>query len=70
VAVLVETETWAPGGQRVRESTRAAYDASAQLLLGAGWRVLRVPHGTSLASVWPLAGNRAPVLRNPDRVSV
>ena len=68
VAVLVETETWAPGGQRVRESTRAAYDASAQLLLGAGWRVLRVPHGTSLASVWPLAGNRAPVPRNPEQV--
>jgi hypothetical protein len=31
----------------------------ASLLSGAGWRVLRVPHGTTLASVWPLAGGRA-----------
>ena len=34
------------------------YDASAQLLQAAGWRVLRVGHGSTLASVWPLAGAR------------
>ena len=28
------------------------------LLTGAGWRVLPVTHGTTLASVWPLAGGR------------
>ena len=58
VAVLVEADTWAPTGPRTREAATAAYDASAALLAGTGWRVLRVAHGTTLASVWPLAGSR------------
>jgi uncharacterized protein (DUF58 family) len=56
VAVLLETETWAPSGPRGRQTAQEAFDASAALLGAAGWRVLRVPHGTTLASVWPLAG--------------
>jgi uncharacterized protein (DUF58 family) len=56
VAVLVDTESWAPTGPRGRESADKAYEASARLLASAGWRVLRVSHGTTLASVWPLAG--------------
>ncbi|MCU1624637.1 MAG: hypothetical protein JWL79_3482 [Frankiales bacterium] len=55
VGVLIESETWAPSGPRRREEARQAYEASAALLAAAGWRVLRVEHGTSLASVWPLA---------------
>ena len=58
VAVLLETETWAPSGPRAREAASASYEASAALLAGMGWRVLRVAHGTTLASVWPLAGAR------------
>jgi uncharacterized protein (DUF58 family) len=56
VAVLINTETWSAG----MSATRAA-DAdrpSAELLGAAGWRVLRVSHGTTLASLWPLAGAR------------
>jgi uncharacterized protein (DUF58 family) len=68
VAVLLETDTWAPGGTRARESTHAVYDASAQLLLGSGWKVLRVPRGTSLASLWPLAGGRGQAYRTAAEV--
>ena len=58
VAVLLNTETWAPTGPRGRQDSSAAYDASAALLVATGWRVLRVEHGTTLASVWPMAGAR------------
>ncbi|MCW2545291.1 MAG: hypothetical protein JWM40_2843, partial [Frankiales bacterium] len=34
------------------------YDRSATRLETAGWRVLRVAHGTTLASVWPQAGQQ------------
>jgi uncharacterized protein (DUF58 family) len=54
VAVLLDTSTWISGGTRAA----AAYDARADLLASTGWRVLRVAHGTTLASVWPLAGSR------------
>lgn len=54
IAVLVDTGTWTGGGSR----SGTAYDTGARLLSGTGWRVLRVEHGTTLASVWPLAGTR------------
>ena len=57
VAVLLDTATWGPGAA-AREQSAAATDAAAALLTGSGWRVLRVSHGTSLASVWGLAGGR------------
>ncbi len=58
VAVLVDTDSWAPVTPRARESAVAEADSAAGLLLSTGWRVLRVSHGTTLASVWPLAGTR------------
>ena len=58
VAVLLDTDSWAPGAGGARVVAERAYDATATLLTGAGWRVLRVAHGTTLASVWPLAGGR------------
>ncbi|MGB8651506.1 MAG: DUF58 domain-containing protein [Mycobacteriales bacterium] len=61
VAVLLETDTWAPSGPRGKEQARAAYDAAATLLERTGWRVLRVAHGTTLPSVWPQAGMRGRV---------
>ena len=56
VAVVIETETWAPFSSRGQAAALSSYQASAALLTASGWRVLRVPHGTTLPSVWPLAG--------------
>jgi uncharacterized protein (DUF58 family) len=61
VAVLLDTDSWAPVNGRAR--AEAAHDRTATLLAGAGWRVLPVGHGTPLASVWPLAGGRGVVPR-------
>jgi len=58
VAVLVDTDSWAVGSSKARERALASYDASVALLVGAGWRVLPVALGTSLASVWPQASGR------------
>jgi len=58
IAVLVDTETWSPSGPHSRAAAVGDYEASAVLLAASGWRVLRVTHGTSLPSVWPLAGTR------------
>jgi hypothetical protein len=54
VAVLIDTSTWVS-----RTPSAAAYEQAAERLETAGWRVLRVQHGTTLASVWALAGVRA-----------
>ncbi len=51
VAVLLDVDSWI---SHARADT-SAYDASASLLTQFGWRVLRVSHGTTLASVWPEA---------------
>ncbi len=63
VAVLIDSPTWAAGGRSAHGGGSAdpidSYAASVHLLVAAGWRVLRVGHGTTLASVWPLAGGRA-----------
>ena len=53
VAVLMDTQTWQRGG---RPSTEHA--AAASVLGRAGWRVLHVEHGTTLASVWNRLGTR------------
>ena len=58
IAVLVDTETWTPSTARGRQAAAGAQEAAAALLGAAGWRVLRVAHGTTLSSVWPLAGAR------------
>ena len=56
VAVVLDTDSWAPLSPRARAAAVATHDDVCHLLLGAGWRVLPVAHGTSLAAVWPLAG--------------
>ena len=58
VAVLLDTETWSPTGPRGRQVGAAGCEASAALLGSTGWRVLRIEHGTTLPSAWPLAGRR------------
>ena len=50
-----------------RAAAVAAHDDVCHLLAGAGWRVLPVAHGTSLASVWPLAGGSGRTGLGPRR---
>lgn len=71
VAVLLDTGTWSVGRTDARMAASARMQASATLLLGAGWRVLPVRHGTTLPSVWPLAGGRGGVVqvRPPARAA-
>ena len=57
VAVLLDVAGWGASGVRDR---RASGPAGA-LLAAAGWRVLQVPYGTPLATVWTGAGIRAGV---------
>ena len=59
VAVVLDTDSWAPLSPRVRAAAAAVHDDVCHLLAAAGWRVLPVAHGTPLASVWPLAGGSA-----------
>ncbi len=58
VAVVLDTDSWAPVSPRLRAQAVAEHERVTTLLHGAGWRVLCVTHGTTLASVWPLAGGR------------
>ena len=72
VAVLMDTESWTPrtaAGRAVPQDRTGSLDRTADtaaVLAGAGWRVLRVERGTSLADVWPLAG-RSGATALPDR---
>ena len=52
IAVLIDAATWTSRATTPPDG----YEASAGRLEAAGWRVLRISHGTTLASVWPLAG--------------
>jgi hypothetical protein len=58
VAVLVDANGWLGLSPRARAEAEAAYDASAEILLRAGWRVVRARHGDALARLWPGAGQR------------
>ncbi|MDQ6650103.1 MAG: DUF58 domain-containing protein [Actinomycetota bacterium] len=59
VAVLLDTASWSALSPRDRVAAAAAYDSRAALLTRAGWRVLPVSAGVSLATVWPKAGVRS-----------
>jgi uncharacterized protein (DUF58 family) len=48
VAVLLDVETW----DGAEPATDEAYQAVQGVLAGYGWRVVRLPAGTSIASVW------------------
>jgi uncharacterized protein (DUF58 family) len=58
VGVLLDADSWAPVSPRAREAAVRQHEQVATYLSGAGWRILPVSHGTTLASVWPLAGGR------------
>lgn len=58
VAVLVDANGWLGLSPRAQAEAEAAYDAAAEILLRAGWRVVRARHGDALARLWPSAGQR------------
>ena len=58
VAVLVDADSWAPTSPRGRAASAQQHEAVETLLTAAGWRVLPISSGTSLAARWPLAGGR------------
>ena len=58
VGVVVDADSWAPVSPRAREEALQEHERVVTLLKAAGWRVLPVSHGTTLASLWPLAGGR------------
>jgi uncharacterized protein (DUF58 family) len=66
VAVVLDTDSWAPTTPRARAAAEATHDDVCHLLRAAGWRVLPVAHGTPLASVWPLAGGAAGSASGPS----
>ena len=61
VAVVLDTDSWAPLAPRVRAAAVETHEQVCTLLTGAGWRVLPAAYGTTLESVWPLAGGRSAV---------
>jgi hypothetical protein len=67
VAVVLDSDSWAPMSPRVRAAAVATHDDVCHLLAAAGWRVLPVAHGTPLEQVWPLAGGATAVLTPLDR---
>ena len=58
VGVVLDADSWAPVSPRAREEALREHERVVTLLKAAGWRVLPVSHGTTLASLWPLAGGR------------
>ncbi|MEV0202778.1 DUF58 domain-containing protein [Nonomuraea sp. NPDC050691] len=54
VAVLLDVDTWDGSEPGSNED----YQAVQAVLSGYGWRIVRLPAGTSIASVWQAAGNR------------
>jgi len=62
VAVLVDADSWAPTSARGRAASAQRHETVESLLTAAGWRVLPISSGTSLADRWPLAGGRLAAL--------
>jgi uncharacterized protein (DUF58 family) len=58
VGVLVDASGWVGLSPRAQAEAEAAYDAAAEILMRAGWRVLRARHGDTLPRLWPNAGQR------------
>jgi uncharacterized protein (DUF58 family) len=58
VGVVLDADSWAPVSPRARAAAVQQHEQVVTLLRATGWRVLPVAHGTTLASLWPLAGGR------------
>ncbi|MEV5891006.1 DUF58 domain-containing protein [Nonomuraea fuscirosea] len=55
VAVLLDVGTWESGGGPAAAENQQAVET---VLAGYGWRIVRLPAGTSIASVWQGAASR------------
>ncbi|HWH29702.1 MAG TPA: DUF58 domain-containing protein [Mycobacteriales bacterium] len=69
VAVLVDTASWGARSPSARAEALARHQGSAAVLAAGGWRVLPVQHGTTLPSVWPLAGRSGFAAAAPARTA-
>jgi uncharacterized protein (DUF58 family) len=58
IAVVMDVDSWAPVSARQKSAAKADAERTGALLSAAGWRVLPVSYGVTLASVWPMAGTR------------
>jgi uncharacterized protein (DUF58 family) len=58
VAVLVDANSWLGLSPRAGADSAAAFDACAEVLARAGWRVVPARHGDRLPALWPTAGQR------------
>ena len=74
VAVLVDSSDWVGLSAAQRSVAKERYDEIANRLNAAGWRVLRVRHGSRLDALWPYAAARPGValhgVPQPDPVAV
>ncbi|AQZ64818.1 unnamed protein product [[Actinomadura] parvosata subsp. kistnae] len=61
VAVLLDVSTWESRDRAAEENHLAVQT----VLAGYGWRIVRLPAGTSIASVWQDAANRGRYALNP-----
>ncbi|MGW0203935.1 DUF58 domain-containing protein, partial [Nonomuraea sp. NPDC003201] len=61
VAVMLDVSTWDGGDRAAAENHQAVQT----VLAGYGWRIVRLPAGTSIASVWQNAANRDRYALNP-----
>ncbi|NUW39879.1 DUF58 domain-containing protein [Nonomuraea rhodomycinica] len=61
VAVLLDVDTWSGSEPGSNED----YQAVQAVLSGYGWRIVRLPAGTSIASVWQAAANRGRYALSP-----
>jgi uncharacterized protein (DUF58 family) len=56
IAFVINSATWLNLSTAAREEAEAAHTAAGLGLLRGGWRVIEVPHGTKLATLWPQVG--------------
>lgn len=56
IAFLIDSSTWLNLPTAAREEADAAHNAAGLGLLRGGWRIIEVPHGAKLATLWPQVG--------------
>ncbi|MFI7613043.1 DUF58 domain-containing protein [Nonomuraea terrae] len=61
VAVMLDVSTWEGSDRSAQEN----FEAAQTILAGYGWRIVRLPAGVSLASVWQDAANPGRYVLNP-----
>lgn len=59
IALLVDSTSWVNLSPRAQEEAAGNRDAAAAVLARAGWRVVHVRRGASLAEAWSRAGERS-----------